>query len=226
VLGFAHRGGMAHRPENTTEAFATARAMGAPGVETDAWLTADGQVVLHHDATLGRWPGRRIAEMRRAELPPRVPTLDELYRVCGTDLEVAVDILAPGAAPAVVRVAIVAGASAPAHLWLCGTDIDQVAGWRDLHPDVHLVHSDRDWNRHRRDPRGWCRRLAAGGVEALNLHRRHCRVDVVEACHMHAVKLLAWDVQRTAAMRRLIGMGVDGLMSDHVDRLVAVLAGR
>lgn len=215
---------MAHRPENTLEAFITAQAMGAPGLETDVWLSADGEAVLLHEATVGRWPRRRIAEMRRSELPPRVPTLAELYRACGTDLDLAVDILDPGAAAVVVGTAIAAGPSAPRHLWLCGADVDLVASWRSLHPDLHLVSSDRLWRRHRRDPRAWCRHLSDLGIEVLNLRARSCSPDVVTACHTSGVRLFAWGAQRRGEMRRLLRMGIDGLMSDHVDRLVEALA--
>ncbi|MGA1075335.1 MAG: glycerophosphodiester phosphodiesterase, partial [Ilumatobacteraceae bacterium] len=46
---FAHRGARAHAPENTIEAFQLALRLGATGLESDAWLTADGVVVLDHD---------------------------------------------------------------------------------------------------------------------------------------------------------------------------------
>src|SRR6185436_7833703 len=48
-IGFAHRGARAHAPENTLDAFALALRLGATGLETDLWLTADGIPVLDHD---------------------------------------------------------------------------------------------------------------------------------------------------------------------------------
>ena len=41
-IGFAHRGARAHAPENTIEAFTLAFRLGATGLESDVWLTADG----------------------------------------------------------------------------------------------------------------------------------------------------------------------------------------
>ncbi|MGA1245091.1 MAG: glycerophosphodiester phosphodiesterase family protein, partial [Ilumatobacteraceae bacterium] len=52
-IGFAHRGARAHAPENTLEAFLLAQRLGASGLETDAWITADGVVVLDHDGDVG-----------------------------------------------------------------------------------------------------------------------------------------------------------------------------
>lgn len=58
----AHRGDSAHAPENTRLAFELALAAGTDAIETDLWLTADGELVCHHDATLERMTGdpRRI----------------------------------------------------------------------------------------------------------------------------------------------------------------------
>ena len=60
---------MAHAPENTLEAFRLALRLGATGLESDAWLTADGVVVLHHDRSIGTFRKRAIASLRREQLP-------------------------------------------------------------------------------------------------------------------------------------------------------------
>ena len=58
-IAFAHRGARAHAPENTLEAFGLALRLGATGLESDVWVTADGEVVLDHDGLVGRRVGRR-----------------------------------------------------------------------------------------------------------------------------------------------------------------------
>jgi len=50
----AHRGGMAEGPENTIEAFRRALARGADVVEMDVRSSADGELVVIHDATVDR----------------------------------------------------------------------------------------------------------------------------------------------------------------------------
>ena len=49
MLLFAHRGASANAPENTIAAFELALGLGATGLESDVWLTADGVAVLDHD---------------------------------------------------------------------------------------------------------------------------------------------------------------------------------
>ena len=70
VKVIAHRGASAVARENTLEAFRLAAELGADWVELDARRTADGHVVVHHDAELA--DGRVICLLPRAELPDHV----------------------------------------------------------------------------------------------------------------------------------------------------------
>src|SRR2546428_2066785 len=92
-LAFAHRGGRAHAPENTLEAFSLALRLGASGLESDVWLTRDGVPVLRHDGRVrvGR-RARRISDVDRGDLPPTVPSLADLYDACGTESSVSLDL--------------------------------------------------------------------------------------------------------------------------------------
>jgi glycerophosphoryl diester phosphodiesterase len=53
-LLFAHRGASAQAPENTFDAFDLAHRLGAQVLEMDVHLSADGEVMVFHDATLDR----------------------------------------------------------------------------------------------------------------------------------------------------------------------------
>lgn len=221
---FAHRGGRAHERENTLAAFCNAQALGIQGVETDAWVTRDGVPVLRHGGTLRTPAGRRrIRELERRQLPPGIASLGDLYGRCGTDLDIAIDVLDPDAAGPVVAAAVAAGGEAPAHLWLCSKDEQLLASWRSLHPAIHLVHSDAIWRRHRRDPAAQLDLLRTCGIDVLNLKHRLCTERVVRACHERGLRLFAWGVSRRSTMRRLRRLGLDGVMSDHVDRLLATI---
>src|ERR687893_1812450 len=83
-IAFAHRGARAHARENTLEAFALALRLGATGLESDVWLTADGVAVLDHDGEIRSGLRRRaLRELRRDHPPQDLPPLADLYAICG-----------------------------------------------------------------------------------------------------------------------------------------------
>src|SRR5258708_18981331 len=87
-IGFAHRGARAHAPENTLEAFALALRLGATGLESDVWCTADGVAVLDHDGAVGTKLRRRpITHLPRAALPSHIPELAGLYSEGGSGVQ-------------------------------------------------------------------------------------------------------------------------------------------
>lgn len=221
-LGFAHRGARAHAPENTLEAFRLALRLGATGLESDVWLTADGVPVLDHDGLVrSGLRRRRFADMRRRDLPGSVATLEELYHACGAEFELSLDVKDAAAAEAVV--AIASGRGAAGRLWLCHPDWRQVAGWRGLSPDVRLVDSTR--RRHMKDgPERRAASLADAGVDAVNLHYTDWTAGFTTLFHRFEVLALAWDCQHERVLADVLRMGVDGVYSDHVDRMVDAIA--
>jgi glycerophosphoryl diester phosphodiesterase len=223
IIGFAHRGARSERRENTLDAFRRALELGANGLESDAWLTSDGQVVLDHDGVVGPILRRRpLSTTRRADLPPHIPTLAELYEECGTGFELSLDVKDPAALEPLLQVAASAGAQE--RLWLCFHDWRLMAPWRALAPDSRLVESTNlSWMQEGLSAR--VAALAGAGIDAVNLHRSQWDAAVVEEVHSSGLKCLAWDAQSDKDLRHLVDLGVDGLYSDHVGRMVAALAG-
>ncbi|MDQ2692146.1 MAG: glycerophosphodiester phosphodiesterase [Chloroflexota bacterium] len=96
---FAHRGASAHAPENTLPAFELAVMQNADAIELDVKLSADGQVVVVHDATVDRTTGRhgRVKDLSLAQLKSldagsffseqyrgtKIPTLEEVFEAVG-----------------------------------------------------------------------------------------------------------------------------------------------
>jgi glycerophosphoryl diester phosphodiesterase len=214
-IGFAHRGARAHAPENTLHAFRLALDMGARGIETDVWMTADGVPVLHHGGTHRRQP---IGSLRAAQ--SGLPRLAELYDACGTDLDLSLDLKDGRSAEAVVATAYRAGHD-PSRLWLCGWGVGPLR-WRTVDPDVQLVSDTRKQHL----VAGWQAHLAAvrqGGGAAVNLRRRRWSKALVDLVHDAGLLAFGWDAQSERRIRVLVALGCDAVYSDHVDRMVRVL---
>ena len=216
---FAHRGARAHAPENTLEAFALALRLGATGLESDVWLTADGQAVLDHDGLVGRVRRRPIASITRAQLPAHIPTLEELYATCGTEPQLSLDVKDTAAFDRVVAVARAAGGPALEHLWLCHHRWEQVAEWRGRCDGVRLVDSTR-LGRMKEGAERRAATLADRGVDAVNLHHLDWTGGLTTLFHRFGVLAFGWDAQLPRILDELIDAGIDGLYSDHVDRMV------
>jgi glycerophosphoryl diester phosphodiesterase len=218
-ITFAHRGARAHAPENTVEAFRLALKLGATGLESDVWLSADGVPVLDHDGVVrGGLRRRPIAGVPRAALPPHIPSLADLFDACGVDYELSLDVKDPSAADAVASVARDAGFALD-RLWLCGEDWEVVAGWRSLDADVRLVDSSR-LRRMREGPERRAASLAGAGIDAVNMHATDWTVGLTTLFHRFERYALAWDAQHDRVLAALLSMGVDAVYSDHVDRMV------
>jgi glycerophosphoryl diester phosphodiesterase len=104
---FAHRGDSAHAPENTLASFRLAQAKGADAIELDAQLSADGKVVVFHDATLerttdgsGRLSEKNFDQLRALDAGSkfagrfrreRIPLLDEVLDAVGNKLAINIE---------------------------------------------------------------------------------------------------------------------------------------
>ena len=222
-ITFAHRGASAHARENTLEAFELALRLGATGIESDVWVTADGEPVLDHDGIAsGRVRRRRIAAVERAALPAHIPTLEDLYAACGTAMHLSLDMKDPAAFDRVIAVARAAGGGALERLWLCHPDWRQVAEWRSRCPDVRLVDSTRV-GRIREGVERRAATLADKGIDALNMHRLDWTGGTTTLVHRFGVRAFGWDAQNERILGELVDMGIDAVYSDHVDRMVDVV---
>jgi glycerophosphoryl diester phosphodiesterase len=219
VLGFAHRGGMAHGRPNELPTFIQALELGATGLESDAWVTADGVVVLDHSGVVTiTGSGRRpIAHVRRDQLPAHIPTLDELYESCGTDFDFAIDVKDAGIAHHVVEVA--AAHEAADRMWLFAHEGVALGDINPAHPAVTI------YARHLRLG-DWKARINAErdlGMRVINSRWLWWNRALVDAVHDAGMLAFGYDAQRTSSLRYCVSLGLDGVFSNHVERMTTVL---
>ncbi len=108
TLNIAHRGASAAAPPNTLAAFEKAAELGADGIEFDVHLSADGVPVVIHDATVdattdgsGRVPEMTLAQLKQLDAGSyfdpafageRIPTLEEVLETMGNRLLLNVEL--------------------------------------------------------------------------------------------------------------------------------------
>jgi glycerophosphoryl diester phosphodiesterase len=237
-LAFAHRGGAAAGDENTAEAFARAVALGYRYVETDVHATADGVPVVFHDATLDRLTGTagRIAELRWADLAAvrvggaaAVPRLDEVL-AAWPRVRFNIDVKADnGVAP---TVATIRHAGAGDRVLLASFSDARLARLRELAgAGVATSMGMRAVARLRLASLTGRRLRLPDSVVAAQVPVRHAGLPVVDrrfVTHAHRLGLQVhvWTIDEPATMHALLDLGVDGIMTDRVEVLRDVYAGR
>lgn len=187
------------------------------------WLTADGVAVLDHDGKVRvGLRNRPIASVDRKSLPPHVPSLEDLYAECGADYELCLDVKDPAAAQPVAAVARAVGDDAPGRLWLCHPDWELLAEWRKELDDARLVDSTK-LRAMRRGPERRAAQLSSAGIDAVNLHHEEWTGGLTTLFHRFGILAFGWDAQHDRMLRQLVKRGIDGVFSDHVDRMVEAL---
>ncbi len=241
----AHRGfvprGADDIIENSLAAFAAAHAAGATYVESDCHLTADGEVVLIHDADLARVLGdpRPVSEVRAVELERLMADfgglviLRQVFSSFPT-LKFNLDVKVPDAAVPLgrtvahhaERVLITSFSderrrTALESAWAAGGDPATSAGTRTIARVLAAAATRSSRLVHR----------ALGGVHALQVPERHNGIPIVtrrliDAAHHHGVEVHVWTVNESADIHRLLDLGVDGIVTDRTDMALAALRTR
>lgn len=236
TLVVSHRTQMGTLPENTLAGIEAALADGADGIEIDVRATADGELVLMHDATLERTVGdaRTLADVSLEELralevldplddagPQRIPTFEEtLACVDGRGLLV-IELKEAGLEERVA--AAVRAHDAASWSWIWCFQPGVVARAREVVPEVPgwLNWSSRGAERiGGEDPIEVARRIGAAGVSA-----HHPDVDraFVERARMRGLLVATWTVNEPDDLTRVGDAGVDAICGDFPDRTLVAL---
>ena len=223
-ITFAHRGARTEAPENTLPAFRRALELGARGLETDAWLSGDGEVVLVHDRVARRGLRRRnVTKSSADELAELgVPRLADLYAELGSAFELSIDVKDRAAGRADRRARPRRRRRRPGPAVAVPRQRPLPRRSPRAAPDVKLVHSRRrqqieaPLERHAAD-------LASSGIDAMNFHHSEWTAGLVALFHRFDVNAFAWDVQEVRHLRAMLRLDVDALYCDRVDRMVATV---
>jgi glycerophosphoryl diester phosphodiesterase len=221
VLVIGHRGASAARPENTLEAFRHAAELGADWVELDVRRTADGALVVHHDAALS--DGRPIVELAEVDLPTTIPSLAAALSACagmGVNIEIKNSPddadFDPGDRIA-ARVAEMLDADPPVlagdRVLVTSFNRPTVEAVRRAAPRVptgRLVS-------HLRDPAGTIERTAAAGHVALNPWESLVDDQLMALARDAGLRVYPWTVDDPERMRALVDLGVDGIITNVPD---------
>lgn len=234
---FAHRGLATEAPENTLMAFLAALNAGADYLETDVHASHDGVSVVAHDEDLLRVADRsvRVDQLTMAEL--RKVSLGQGQSFCSLaealdafpDARFNIDIKCAAAVEPTVK----AVEDAAAHHRVLIASFDNACRQAAIAalPGVATSASQPGAVRALLSARVGIRSAVAQAlrdVDAVQLPDtvRGVRVvtrRVVSACHAAGVEVHVWTVNEVDDMRRLLDLGVDGIVTDRADLAIELL---
>ncbi|SOD88170.1 glycerophosphodiester phosphodiesterase [Streptomyces sp. Ag109_G2-15] len=236
-IAFAHRGGAADGLENTVAQFQRAVDLGYRYIETDVHTTADGKLVAFHDSTLDRVTdgAGRIAELpwqdvRDARVGGQepVPLFEELLETF-PEVRWNVDLKAePALRPFLALIErldawdrVCVGSFSEARVLraqrLAGPRLATSFGTRGV-LNLRL----RSWGL----PAAVRRSAVAAQVPEAQSGVPVVDQRFVRAAHALGLQVHVWTINEPERMHRLLDLGVDGIMTDHIDTLRKVMEDR
>lgn len=251
VFAIAHRGGAGLWPENTLYAFRQAAALGVDVLEMDVQVTKDGEIVVLHDSTVDRTTNGTgavgdltLAELRQLDagytwtaddgqsFPYRgrgltVPTLAEVFTAL-PNVPMNIEIKPSGPAFAGRLAQLIRDHGMAGRVLIASFDRDVMREFRRLCPEAATAATEAEvrtlytlgllrLGRTYRPP--------AQAVQVPEYHgaRRVVTPRFIATVRERNMEVHVWTVNETSDMHRMLTLGVDGIVTDYPDRLLALL---
>ena len=247
VIVTAHRGASAYAPENTLEAVNRALEIGVDRIEVDVATTRDGYVVCLHDKTLNQtcnvdgdvrdFTFIELTDIRankgfEADYPDVViPSLESIIKVIDGKCELVIEIKSGGEYyPEIERKVADLVKNNDAYKWAVihsfnDNVLNQLQG---IDPKIRLqklfVFRWR-WPAIIQDFKFHFAKTSNYNVEAFGVAHKFVNLKLVNEIHNLGKQIHVWTVDEPKDMERLIGLGVDGIITNKPDVLKQVLEG-
>jgi glycerophosphoryl diester phosphodiesterase len=233
-LLIAHRGESFDAPENTHAAFDLAWERGCDGIELDVHLSADGHVVVCHDADTLRTGGVKhviaetsLAVLHRLDLGAwkapafagqRLATLDDVLMRVPAGRVVLVEI--KSGVGTVDPVATILEEHEGLDVTVIAFNLDVVRGMKQRQPErpvLWLISPKRDeatgtWSP---TPAEMIAGAKSAGADGIDVDQRFPVEQIVDEVRRAGLSLHVWTVDDPSRARALVAAGVDGVTSNR-----------
>lgn len=253
VLNIAHRGASGHAPEHTLASYETGEEMIGDYIEIDLQMTLDGELIAMHDSDVSRTTDGLglVKELTLEEIKVldagtwfndenldlaqpafsnlKIPTLDEIIEMFGTDANYYIETKTPEEYPNMVKKLVVI---LKAHE-LIGPDVpkgkviiqsfsrESLLEAKKLEPAIPLIQliSYKDTAMISEAELNKIKEYAIG----IGANFKYLNEDYISKVREAGLLLHPYTVNETEDMKQLIDWGVSGMFTDYPDRLHEVL---
>jgi glycerophosphoryl diester phosphodiesterase len=235
VIG--HAGAAGFHPHNSADSLRKAIELGVDRIEVDLLSAAGDMLVLAHDAQVlidGRWEATHMLTVDRLrDILNGMVTLEEAAALSAGGPPLLLDI--KGRHYVTPLLQAIAEDDAQRRMSACGTHARVLRRLRRAFPAMRLGlsrgHSlTKIQSRRLRRIAGFAVSLAQVltllpaskwcGAQEVMIQHHICTIPLVAACHAVGLRVNAWTVDDPEDIRRVLGAGADGVISNRPDRVI------
>ena len=233
ILIIGHRGASSDSPENTLKAFEKAIDFKADYIEFDVQETLDGELVIAHDEDIRRITGHDgiISKMALNDLKmldfgegEKIPTLEELVKLTKNKIKLNCEIKVQGITEKVIEIL---------RKWdILDTTIvssfihEELLAIQKLEPSIKLASLEPtpgtikiDWVK-KKEMIEYC---INNKLYAINPIVMMVDQQFIDYAHANDIKVFPWTVDSRVAIKKLIRLGADGIITNDISKVKDIL---
>lgn len=233
VLIFAHRGASSITPENTLSAFKKAIELKADYIEFDVHQSKDGEIVIMHDANtfrttrhFGLIKNMSLEELKQLDCGDgeRIPTLRELIKLAKGKIGLNCEVKARGLAEQIVD--IINEEEILESTIISSFKHDILLRIQKLEPRIKLASLEptrTGWIKSWLSRKKLIRVAFKNRFYAINPFFKLVNKDFKNKAYNNNIKIFPWTVNSESAIKKLINIGVEGIITNEVERVKKLL---
>lgn len=235
----AHRGFSGIAPENTLIAFQKAIELNPDGFELDVHLSKNGELIVIHDNAVDRTTNGKgkVTELTLAELKQldagswfdkkyageRIPTLAEALELAKNKIDVMVELKAVGTPEKAVPLIEQFGMVDQVVIFSFSSDLLKIA--KRINPNLSMLHLlwVKPEEKETFPPNTLITRTLSAHANLIGMNWNGVTPQLVKIAHKRGLGIRVYTVDEEYDMRAMIEMGVDGIISNRIDRLLPLV---
>ena len=214
VVIIGHRGAKGH-PENTLPSFEGALEQGADGVELDVRLSGDGQLIVVHSPVVRgllvkSTPFEKFRDLGNGY---QIPLLEQVLQSLAGRTFLDIELKEIGFEHQAIE--MIKQHAEIKNVMISGLNTDVLNKVHEVQPDIQLGfiynRTQHEESRHN------------SPIDYVIPQFRLASRELIEDVHDEDLEVFAWTVNSEREMRRLLALGVDGIITDEPGLLARVL---
>ena len=231
-LVISHRTQMGSMPENSLEGIEAAIRSGVDGIEIDVRQTADGEIVLMHDASLERVTGfdvmlnnLTVPELSNYQIvnnhsdsgSVKIPTLKEVLDFIDSKLLLVIEPKEKGLESRIAEILAERNNADQCWIWCMDPEViyeiptkfTHVPTWLSFNTDSLLTNN----------PETAMQSAMQLGVMGITANYKLLNKDLITYIHNYGLQISAWTVNDITAIKNLKSLKVDVICGDFPERI-------